>query len=726
MVSNSSPRPGAASSRRWAVCALVATLAIACGAVAFWRRSQPLPPVEVTAAADEEDDEPPARDPGYVGPQACAACHERRVAEFQTTPHLHACRRPQDGPMPPGFAPGRGIHVPHDPGLRFEMTQAGGEFFQTTIRTTPTGEQRSSARIDLVYGANKADEVFFSWRDDDRMYELPVVWLHPFDRWGNATLDRFGTADFSRTTTTRCLECHTTWLQHVPGTANQYRRDHAVLGVTCERCHGPGREHVAFHQAHPDAESAHAVVDPSRLTRERQLEVCTQCHSNANKPRGPAFRYRPGEALEDYFRTARTTNPEDDHVANQVKYLRQSKCFQKSELTCTTCHNPHRFEASAHSGERACLKCHQPAACGERPRLPAAVRDQCVACHMPARVWMNVHFHTADDQYVPPIRRYEHRIGVHATARDEVLLAWHRTQSDAASRHEVARLTQALVAHWLGEAEKYRRAYRFLAAVGAVREALRVEDTPATRARLREVVALQAQVDADLVVALHQMEARRYPEAVATFEKVLAVKPNHALAHGKLGTLYALTGQSDKAAEHWQAVARSDPDNQYGEAMLGWTAYLQGRAEEAVAAYRRADEIEPFDAKTNFHLGLALVRLGRLAEAGDCFRRVLTIDPGHAGGCQGLSQVLGQQGKPAEALHYARRAARLSRFENPDILVTLTEAYASAGRFAEAEATAARALEAAQKGDPQRVPQVRWRLEKARGRGGVSPKGPDR
>src|SRR5262249_6126020 len=159
------------------------------------------------------------------------------------------------------------------------------------------------------------------------------------------------------------------------------------------------------------------------------------------------------------------------------------------------------------------------------------------------------HFHTSDDQYVPPIKRYEHRIAVHPTARDEVLLAWHRAQPDLASRQEAARLTQRLVAHWLGEAEKYRRDYRFLAAVRAVREALRVEDAPATRARLREMVTLQAQVDGDLALALHQMEERRHPEAIATFKRILEVKPNHAVAHGKLGTLYALTGQEHLAAE---------------------------------------------------------------------------------------------------------------------------------------------------------------------------------
>src|SRR5262249_51496478 len=149
--------------------------------------------------------------------------------------------------------------------------------------------------------------------------------------------------------------------------------------------------------------------------------------------------YRPGTPLDEFFRTAVSKYPEEDHVANQVKYLRQSKCFQQNDtLTCTTCHNPHRPTDPA-AVRRACLKCHEPSSCPDQPRLPAAVRGDCVACHMPRRVWMNVHFHTNDDQYVPAIRRYDHRIGVFPEARKEVLLGWHRTQTDPPSRREADR-----------------------------------------------------------------------------------------------------------------------------------------------------------------------------------------------------------------------------------------------------------------------------------------------
>jgi tetratricopeptide (TPR) repeat protein len=706
-------RAVAARSRRWAVWALAALVAAAGGAAVFWwQHSSPPPsppPVNILADQDPEPDELAPRNPGYVGPQSCVRCHSRRVAEFQKTRHFLACRPPPAEEMPPAFAPGKGTYAAREPGLRFEMTRDGDAFLQTSFRATPGGEQRSTARIGLVYGSGGiTDEVFLTWRGD-RLYELPVVWLHPQERWGASPFDPRG-----REMTPRCLECHNTWFGHVPGTPNQYRRDHFVAGVTCESCHGPAREHVAFHQAHP-GEAAHAVVHPGHLTRDLLMDLCAQCHSNAIKHRGPAFSYRPGEPLDAHFRTVGSRHPEDDHVANQVKYLRQSQCYQKSEtLTCTTCHNPHRPRGPSNAGSAACQKCHKPADCAEQPRLPAAVRGDCAGCHMPQRFKIQVSFDTEDDEFVPPVRAYEHRIGVYPRGRDEVLLAWYRTQSDARGREEAARLTGALVAYWLGEAESCRREYRFLAATAALREAVRLDPAPATRDKLRAAVATLAGLDADSARALRAMDERRFPEAAEALEKVLRVKPDWAKAHGKLGTAYANLGKNELAAEHLRAVAKYDPDDPYGENMLGWLAYLQGRPEEAVEHYRRADEVEPFTAEINFRWGLALSRLGRWEEAAGRFRRVLAVDPSHVGGCQGLAQALRQQGQTEEALHFARRAARLTHFENADVLVSLAEAYADAGRFAEADAAATRALDAAP--DAKAVLQIRLRLDEIRAR----------
>jgi tetratricopeptide (TPR) repeat protein len=651
------------------------------------------------AEMNEDPEESPARhNPGYVGPQACAACHAARVAEFQKTPHARACRQAQDGSMPPGFEASKGrYHIRSD--LQFDMTHENGEFFQTAIERTPSGERRTTWRMDLVYGANKADEVFFSWRGD-RLYELMTVWVDPWDRWANTSYNPHGSGEFAREATTRCLECHNTWFQHVPGTLNEYKPESFVLGVTCERCHGPGHEHIEYHRTHPAVDTAHAILHPGHLSRDRRTEVCTQCHGNLTKARGPTLTYRPGEPLEAYYRTALTQHPEEDHVANQVKYLRQSKCFQKSDtLTCTTCHDPHRPHEPADDAShyKSCLQCHKREACTDRPNLPVAVRDDCVGCHMAPRVWMNVHFHTADDRYTPPIRRYQHRIGKDPVARSEVLLAWQRKQSDAASRQDAARLTRELTEYWLGEVESRRRQYRFLAAIGAAREALRLDPPAPAREKaaqaLKDAIAVQTKIDSLLTDALRAASEQRHATAIEILNEALEIKPDWAVAHSKLGTLYAMTGRIDKATRHLEAVAKHDPDNASGLAMLGWLAYLAGRSDDAADLYRRADEIEPFDAKINYHWGLALIQLGNWLEAADRFRRVLAIDPNHAGGCQGLAHALGKQGKAAEAVRYAWRAGRLTGFREPDVLVTLADAYSAVGRVAEAAAAATKAIE---------------------------------
>ena len=107
--------------------------------------------------------------------------------------------------MPVGFAPGQGSLVPRDAGLRFEMTQKNGEFFETSLQKKGAGEKRNDTRIDLAYGLGGVlDEVYFTWRGD-RLYELPVVWLHPQERWAIATHNPYGEGDFARDTTPRCL-----------------------------------------------------------------------------------------------------------------------------------------------------------------------------------------------------------------------------------------------------------------------------------------------------------------------------------------------------------------------------------------------------------------------------------------------------------------------------------------------------------------------------------------
>ena len=411
------------------------------------------------------------------------------------------------------------------------------------------------------------------------------------------------------------------------------------------------------------------------------------------KHRGPAFSHRPGQPLDDYYFTLRTKYPEDDHVANQTTYLRQSRCFQASDtMTCVTCHNPHRSRSAANAGSASCSKCHAEADCTDRNHLPTGVRDDCIGCHMPERRKIQVYFRTQTDRYVSPVKRYEHRIGIYPEAKNEVLLNWYHKQSDSEDQEEVLRLTRLLAETWRAESERRRSDFRYLAAIDACREAIRFDPNPATREKLNELITIQSDIDTDLQDAIWHESERRYDQAIEAFQRVLKRKTQSMRwLFGRLGTTFAVVHQTKLAVEHLQAAAGYDPDDPYAPAMLGWLAYLDGRTEESLEHYRKADEVEPYSAKIHHQMGLAFARLGRWQHAIERFKKAVEIDPRDANSMLQLSQTLRKAGKPNEAAEPGLLAARITRFLDPEILLNLAESYAEANRMKEALETAHRA-----------------------------------
>jgi tetratricopeptide (TPR) repeat protein len=174
----------------------------------------------------------------------------------------------------------------------------------------------------------------------------------------------------------RCLLCHVT----DPRAAREMSGPGASdRGIGCERCHGPGGNHLLAIQAgFPDP----SIARPGLAQGSRLVALCAQCHS----PRG------------------RKVTPDDPtSVRFQGTTLTWSRCFTESHdaLDCVTCHDPHRdAETSAAHYEAQCLSCHAgaarpaPPAAGpgptdpgeDSPRTTCPVNPTrgCIGCHMPA------------------------------------------------------------------------------------------------------------------------------------------------------------------------------------------------------------------------------------------------------------------------------------------------------------------------------------------------------
>lgn len=320
--------------------------------------------------------------PPYIAAETCGECHAEHAKGCAETAHFLTLRLATPETVRGSFEPGRNVLKTREPRLRFEMTRDEQGMHQTAVLTE--GEERYEWRqqIDLVSGSGKLGQTYLSWLED-QLFELPVSYFRESDQWVNSPGYMDGVADFARPALPRCLECHATYIQELPGAINRYEPKTLIAGVTCQRCHGPGRKHVTYHRAHPDETTPHEIVNPSQLPRERQLEVCEQCHSGKSTLRRAAFSYRPGELLENHL----SISPEgrevrgDVHTANQSARIKLSRCFQESEqMTCLTCHDPHRLERGDTARFSAkCAACHKAGTCPQESQRP----QDCISCHMP-------------------------------------------------------------------------------------------------------------------------------------------------------------------------------------------------------------------------------------------------------------------------------------------------------------------------------------------------------
>jgi hypothetical protein len=275
-----------------------------------------------------------------------------------------------------------------NPELTFSMEARDGHFYQTALRQKEARITRRTERIDLVIGSATKGQTYLYWKQNG-LFELPVSYWTELNRWVNSPGYVDGSADFDRPVTPRCLECHATYFQQngsLPSD-NHFNKVNFVLGISCERCHGPGMEHVQNHSANSGSSIGKKPTPPLGLRRDRQIDVCAQCHGGVGEPIAPAFSFRPGETLSEYVRLQEPTATDRIDVhGNQVTLLKRSRCFQSSPgMSCSTCHDVHAPERPAADYSAGCLECHQVEQCGMVRKVGNQIASNCIDCHMPVQ-----------------------------------------------------------------------------------------------------------------------------------------------------------------------------------------------------------------------------------------------------------------------------------------------------------------------------------------------------
>lgn len=382
-------------------------------ALVFARSSRKLLSVVDAATLAHEPAPPPAN--AYAGDAACSTCHAKITATYETTAH-HLTSKLPDTNIEGSFDAPNNLMRTSNPRLVFEMNaQAGGVFTETARYQKLSGEmQELTLPMDLIIGSGRKGHTYLYW-NGDQLFELPVSYWTKTQGWINSPGYQDGLARFDRVIPPQCLECHASYFESAQPPVNRYVKSSLVLGVFCEKCHGPGAEHVRRERsAHPPSRgsSDEAIVNPAQLPRDRQIDTCSLCHSGPIAPLAPSLSFLPGDRLADYVKTEDLDPkaPIDVHT-NQVQLLEQSRCFRSSNMTCSTCHNVHTPQRAVAAFADRCLTCHRVQACPKFTVLKAAIRTRCVDCHMPVQSSATLFADQDGHRLNPEIRN--HRIAIY-------------------------------------------------------------------------------------------------------------------------------------------------------------------------------------------------------------------------------------------------------------------------------------------------------------------------
>ncbi len=576
---------------------------------------------------------------------------------------------------------------------RYQMIRRDSRFF---LRRNQVGYGGGEANvvekeIHYVMGSGNHARSYLHRTPQNRLVEMPVGWYaEKGGVWAMSPgFDRADHLDFRRPVAYSCMFCHNGYPDVEPGQdvagADPIYPAQLPEGIDCQRCHGPGRQHIEMVQSsQPKEKIRAAIVNPARLSGNLQMEVCMQCHletttfplPNAIQRFGRGtFSYRPGEPLSGYIlqfdHEKATGRDEKFEIAGSAYRLRQSACFLKSNgaLRCTTCHDPH----SSPRGETAIT--HYAAVCKSCHGTAHTPSPDCAGCHMPKRRTEDVVHVSVTDHKIqrrPPAKplaarserhdiegiSYQGRVALYYpknlpdSADRDLYLALAQVVQKSNLKEGIPQLESALAKHkpsvpdfYFELAQVYLKTNRRTDAIATYQQAL--ERSPAFQPALRSLGA-----------ALRESgEASR---AVETLERARAAAPRDAVTRLELAKAYQQAGRLPQALVEAKEAVSLDPDLTVAHYTLANLLNETGDAAQSEQAYRETILIQPDFAEAHNDLGNLLTARRDFGQAGYHFGIAIALQPRQAALRYNYGVALAVQGRFDDAQHQFEQVAALS------------------------------------------------------------------
>ncbi len=173
-------------------------------------------------------------------------------------------------------------------------------------------------------------------------------------------------------------------------------------------------------------------------------------------------------------------------------------------------------------------------------------------------------------------------------------------------------------------------------------------------------------------------------QAAASFEQVIAAKPDNADAYYNLGTLNLRRNNFEEARRCLEQTLKLRAD--YPEAWnnLGMMAAQQGRAEDAIRNFEQSLALRPHYAIALLNLGNVYRRQHAYDKAQDCLAQALGLQPDDPEINYSMGLLHAQQNDVPTALRYLRRALEL-RPDYPEAINNLGVLFVRQQDYTQAE-----------------------------------------
>jgi hypothetical protein len=458
-------------------------------------------------------------------------------------------------------------------GVRYQVSKQPEGFTLAYTQKQPAGSSEIRGTQELTYfigSGNVGRSYLFSVTGF--LFQAPVSYYARSKKWDLAPgYQQHSELFLMRPVEAECLECHASGVQPIPGTQNGYKDLPFGEGrISCERCHGPGRSHIAGRTSGQPVTSQE-IVNPAKLEVRPRDSVCAQCHllgeSRIVKAGRSLSRFTPGEWLSDYAASLiwNSKNVAALKATATITLAEPLQTGSGDRMWCGTCHalhSPPPQQSGVLSPE--VFICHQSGDCRERAKVRETRGDQCTSCHKPKAQSLEAEHSVFTDHSIP------------RGARSQPVVA----ETDAESE---------LVSFWGGKADRRELGLAYAQLGVRLQDKKRVSGHGATEAaEAKARWTLQS-----CSTRLRQRPTGKSTEAIAYYQRARQQDPSQTVASVNLANHLAMKGQTGEAIVLWEEALSRNPGLEYARINIA-TAYLQqGDPKSAERALRKALELNP-------------------------------------------------------------------------------------------------------------------------------------